>query len=455
MSLSGIREDNSNIDNEVRADLRRNDERKTFNKFLVSRTSVGSLVIDKIIESAKERASSLLENGESIPNQTLFDYAVLRLKTRLSGNLSVYDSVIRKIIEDQNPEFKSLHREVDRGTFDGKLPFGYPDASKNAAGILEAKIKDKLPTVKDSFLEQKVVAEKIRELTRKMFFGVNKLGLSGENLVNYLGILFELESIQTAPVEGFDLLTKYISSGCQNALPIEFYYIKCLRFSYPNGARLKIITHLGAEDVRDKLGGIFLSTDETGMSKSIGDFERIFINRGLRVRSTILVADNDLSDNFPGDFGDIIPGEDVKRADHDAEIYLDNLKANLKNSKVIRLTSLIDELGKRREYENIRTTVMSSLRHGDGKFVSEKVIEGLIEYRFDRDKAIFEKSTREIARERVYRKMASQIAIQVLASEGRLLVTNSHGNENGLIAGNRMPIIFTDIYREEKVFENV
>jgi hypothetical protein len=167
------------------------------------------------------------------------------------------------------------------------------------------------------------------------------------------------------------------------------------------------------------------------------------------------VADNDLDDNFPRNFGDIIPERDIETANRDTEVYINNLKAKSRNISVVRLTGLIDKFGKREEYESIRNIVIGSFRRGDGKFVSEKIIENLIEYRFQRDRAIFEKSTRETARERVYQKIASQIAIQVLASEGRFLVTNSHGNENSLIAGRKVPIIFADIYQEEKVFENV
>ena len=79
----------------------------------------------------------------------------------------------------------------------------------------------------------------------------------------------------------------------------------------------------------------------------------------------------------------------------------------------------------------------------------------MINYRFERDKALFEKVTRVISRERIYQKMASVIALQVLEKDGLFLVTNSHGNENKLVAGGKIPIFFTDLCEEKKVFENV
>jgi hypothetical protein len=79
----------------------------------------------------------------------------------------------------------------------------------------------------------------------------------------------------------------------------------------------------------------------------------------------------------------------------------------------------------------------------------------MVNYRFERDKVLFKKVTRLISRERIYQKMASIIALQVLESDNLLLVTNSHGNENNIVAGGKIPIVFTDLCEEKKVFENV
>lgn len=433
--------------------LRKEDERKIFRQFLESRTSTEEKVIDNIKESVRRNVSG--KEGMDVSRQALLDFTVSRLKVKKGGHLSVYDVLIRRIIEEQKPEFRELHRLVDKGEYDGRLPFGYPDASKNAQAVLIGKIKDSLPRMKKDYLEYKLIGEKVGELTQNMFYGINKLGLNGERLVNYLGLLFELKLVETAPMEGFKTFAQYLKGSMSKDCEIELFFIKCLRFSYPEGKNLRVISHLGPAEIKDRFGGIFLITDESNISGNIEKFTEIFKNRGFRVRSTIVVADNDLQDNFPGNFENIIPESDVYVAQTDVEEYINNLKVHTAGTTVVRITDLIRRENTTNRYEEIRETVLDSLRKGDGKYFTENFLEGLVEYRFQRDQVIFERSGRMIARERVYQKVASQIAIQVLALSGRILVTNSHGNENKLIAGGKMPVLFADIYKEEKVFENV
>lgn len=435
--------------------LKRSDERRVFNQFLESETSNGRKITDLLIESSKLEAKRLLEEGVDIKQDVLLDFTLSSLKTKSNGHLSMHDTLVRKIVENRHPEFAVLHRQIDKGKFNGSLPFGYPDACKEAMGILTAKIKDTLSKIKDRCLEKKILESKIRDLAREMFYAVNRLGLKRDELVSYLQIIFDLSLSSTAPVESFNQFRQFLTDAVVGVGEVEFYFVKCLRFLYPGGNRLKILTGLGRENIEDKFGGIFLKTDEMGMFQKISDFTRIFQGRGVPVKFTILIADNDLDDNFPRNFGDIIPEADVEKARQDTEIYISNLVSGSGEIEVVKINDLIDRMGKRKVYEEIREKVISSLRKGDGKYVSERIIEDLVEYRFQRDGAIFEKATRELARERVYQKMASQIAIQVLANDRRVLITNSHGNENGLIAEGKVPVYFTDFYEEEKVFENV
>lgn len=435
--------------------LRRSDEREIFQKFLGSESFSGQKVQDLLVLEATRMADGLMERKVEIRQETLFDFVLSSLKAKNGSDLSLYDIIVRRIIEVNNPKYIKLHRLIDRGKFDGRLPFGYPDASKAAAGLLSVKIKDCLPKVKRDYLIKRNIESKVGEYAKLLFQGVNRFNLQGEDLVNYLRIVFDLESVKSDSAEGPNLLREYLAESIRENSKLTFYFIKCLRFCYPKGNRLKILTNLDSQVIEDKNGGVFLKTDETGMFRNILNFKKIFQDKGVDVEFVVVVADNDLADNFPNGFEAAIPPGDIMEANKSVDLYMENLRHGSIGDGVVRMSQLINGKGEGSNYEQIRNKVLSSLKRSDGKFVSESVIEGLVEYRFERDKVIFESITKEMSRERVYQKMSSQIALQVLAQKGVVLVTNSHGNENGFIAGRKMPVFFTDFYIEEKIFENI
>ncbi|MDP3994257.1 MAG: hypothetical protein Q8P91_00305 [bacterium] len=453
--IKHIEDGKSLIEEEVEIALKRNDERRVFRRFLESETLSGEKVTEKIGKSIKEEADGLSNKGIGVSKQILLDFAISRLKAKMNGNLSTYNTLIRKIVEDQHPEFTKLHNLLDKGKFDGKLPFGYPDASKNAHTVLVGKIKDTLPKIKKVYFEQKLTGEKTRGLTREMFYGVNKLGLRGEKLVNYLKIIFELGQIQTDTVGNASTLKESIAMALNKEMCLKLVLVKCLRFSYPRGVGLKLITHLGTANIEDRFGGIFLTTDESRLFQNLQHLVNIFKENGVELSPLVMVADNDLLDNFPQDLDDTITVSDVNKAQLDTDIYINELKLYSDEIEIIRFTEILESKGLAVKYGNFRKEALDSLRRGDGSLIKENVIEEMINFRFERDQALFVKATRIISRERIYQKMASMIAMQVLAEDGLFLVTNSHGNENKLVAGGKIPVFFTDLYEEKKVFENV
>lgn len=455
VSINNIECCKSLVEGEINAVLKRNDERKVFRQFLESETLSGEKVAGRIGKSIKEETGDLLNKGVEVSKQTLLDFAISGLKTKMNGNLSIYDTLVRKIIEDQHPEFTKLHNLLDKGKFDGKLPFGYPDASKNAQAILVGKIKDTLPKTVREYFEQKLTGERIRELAREMFYGVNKLKLREEKLVNYLKIIFELGQIQTNVIENSSILKESMAMALNKRTVLKLVFIKCLRFSYPKGVGLKLITHLGKTNIEDRFGGIFLTTDESGLFQNLQHLISIFRENGVELSPLVMVADNDLLDNFPQNMGDIIPVSDINKAQLDTDIYINELKLHSGRVKVRRFTEILESKSLADKYGDVRRKVLDSLKRGDGRLVREKVIEEMINFRFERDQALFAKATRAIAKERVNQKLASMIAMQVLVEDGLFLVTNSHGNENKLVAGGKIPVFFTDLYEERKVFENV
>lgn len=436
--VKDIRTTHTVFDGEIDMALKRNEERKIFRKFLDSNTSFGKKIIDVMKELVDGEVGSLVERVE-VSEQILVDFTISRLKTLTSEDLNVYDFLTRKIIENQKPEFTKLHSALDKGKFDGRLPLGYADASKNAQGILLAKIKDSLPKIKRSYFEQKLIGEKIREFSREMFYGINKLDLKDEALVNYLGILFELSLKKTAPTENEPLLKKQISKSVVTGIPIEVIYIKSLRYAYPGGKNMKIIDHIEDDQTTNLDGTKRYYYNEHLILERLQAFIDIFKHHGVLANTTILIADNDLEILFPKG-GSFVPEKDVLEATVSAENYSQNLKlaANDVTNNVHLLTNFLQKNNLERKYqESVRHVYLDA--KGPKRIVREADVEERVNYRFEFFGSIYGKNyTRGHARETMCNQIAHTMALSEVFksfSATPLVVVDFRGNENKLIGG--------------------
>lgn len=391
-----------------------------------------------------------------VNKETVVNYYLSELKLRKNSPFSVYDDLVFKIIEQAGDlSARKYIQSLKAQKIGVEVPPIFPSQRKRADAIVMGKLRSDIDEDEViAYLRRQELDREIRRISQDMFYAINN-GLIGTEILKYMGIMHDLIVLETASPINESKMKRFILRSIKDGIALNLVHVKCLRFSYPEGVSLKLITHLGSMKIKDRFGGIFITTDESKLFENLKYLIDIFERNSIKLRILVMVADNDLLDNFPQKMDDIIPISDINQAQIDTNLYIEELNKYSNGVEVKRLTDILEEKGLANGYNDIRELVLISLRRGDSKFITEKVIEDMVNYRFERDKALFERVTRAISRERVYQKMASIIALQVLEEEGLFLVTNSHGDENKLIAGGKMPIFFTDLCEEKKVFENV
>ncbi|KKS32983.1 MAG: hypothetical protein UU93_C0004G0030 [Candidatus Amesbacteria bacterium GW2011_GWA2_42_12] len=415
--------------------------------------------IKTILPDLIQKVESLSMSSDQIDQtnrETVINFYLSELKLRKNSHFSVYDDLVFKLIEqDGDLSARKYIQSLKAQKLGIEVPLTFPSQRKRADAIVMGKLRSDID--KDeviTYLRRQELDREIRQISQDMFYAINN-GLVGSEILKYLGVMYDLRFLETASSTNELKMKRFILRSLKEGITLNLVHVKCLRFSYPKGISLKLITHLGSTKIEDRFGGIFTTTDESKLFENLKHLTAIFEKNGIGITPLVMVADNDLLDNFPQNMDDIIPVSNINRAQTDTNLYIEELKKKSSGVEIKRLTEILEEKGLANRYNDIRMLVLISLRRGDPRFITEKVIEDMINYRFERDKALFEKVTRVISRERIYQKMASVIALQVLEKDGLFLVTNSHGNENKLVAGGKIPIFFTDLCEEKKVFENV
>ncbi len=452
---------NSFIDREVSGALKRRGEKEIFNRFLVSELSSGDKVIDFMLKEVKQNTKNLLKEGIIIPDQVLLDFTISILKAGGSEKLNTYDTIVRKIIEQESPRFKKLHNDIDKGRFDGRLPFGYPDASKRAAGMLTAKIKDTAQDVREDYLEQKFVGDKIREFSKEMFYGINKLDLSGNELVRYLNILYGLSLVQVAPTENPILLKSRICEAIRQKEPIDLVYIKSLRYSYPGGKGMKLVNHLNEEETLNLDGTKRKYFSEHLILERLGKFVQIFNNADVKVHLNIIIADNDLDILFPIGSG-FVPDSDIYTAKEDINYYLENFCRTCENmhADVYLLTDFIKQKHLEGSYTKMVKFIYSDVKN-QRNIISEREIEERVNFRYEFFGQIYgKKYSRECAREAMYNQIANVMALSEVFNSFKkppVVVIDYRGLENKMIGGlepNSRSVFLTKL-KEPTIIEKV
>lgn len=449
ITIKNIDDRSTCVDRYIDSALKRNDERKVFKQFLQIKTSKGEDVFEEIVRNSKLKSAELLEKGIEIPNTVLFDFAIASLKSKHVGNLTVYDLITRKIIEDQNPKFVTLHKNIDANKFDGKTPFGYPEASKRAQGVLAAKVKDSLSEVKIDYLEYKLTKEKIEEYSREMFLAVNKFGLKGQSLVNYLQALFYLENIQESEPKGDYLIKSMIAESLKSGVEITAIYPKCLRLVYPNGNRLSLIDDPFDESqlsVIDKGGKEYLLPSESGFKDRAKDLLDTMKALGIKLKLVVLIMDVDIDDLFDNNLN-YISNEDIRTASGRINIYKQNLSNHQSGvADVYTLTQFLEVNHLLEKFRSIKQNLYRDLARGNS-IVSEKLIEDRVNYRYQGDLRIFGRADRKVAREKVLKQISTEVALQVLLIENTFVISQDRGVENYYTAGigDKYPVFFSDL----------
>lgn len=440
------------IDEHVDTVLKRNDERKVFKQFLESKTSSGQIVFDEINKTARLKANELLQNDINIPSDALFGFTISSLKNIKSGKLNVYDSIVRKIIEEQCPKYKTLHQNIDSGKFKGSTPFGYPDASKRAQGILNAKIKDSLSEIRTDYLKDKMIKEKINEYSREMFHSINKLGLSDFEVVRYLKVIFELSTVEEYPRTKSADLKQIVAIAIKRNEEINLIHIKCLRFVYPRSGGVEILTHTD-DVVVDGIRGKYVPKSEKKLFTRLKKVSDIFTNNGLRINFKVIVADDDLDLLFPSG-NKYVDKLSLDNAKKQAKTYVDLIsKKHDANFSFENMSDLISRLGT--GYFQFREQVLRDIKAGKGNFVNPNFFEkDRVDHQYEYYQMLFGNDySREEARRSIGEQTASTIALEkVIECFGKntILIEENRGGDNNLIANRKFPVVFTRLRDEAK-----
>lgn len=440
------------VDGVVNDVFKREDERKVFRSFLQSKTVDGNKIEDEIVKSSEIEANRLISDGAVVDKNELLTFVVAHLKNMKSGKVSMYESIIRKIVENQNPEFRQLHKSIDSGKFNGKIPFGYPDASKMALSIFTAKVKDGLELTQPEYIKRKIVENKTRSLAKEMFHGVNKLGLSKDQVFNYLKIIYELESTKVAPIEQSQKLRIIVGECLKENKPIELIHIKCLRFVYTIDRGFRILTDSDDVVVDNVMSqGKMIPKSESFLKLRLDKIGSIFKSSGISFKFTLLVADDDIDIYFPND--SIVNEETVVQAKKDVAKYVNYLKDNYSLYKVLSMSTVINGLGG--TYKSFRHGVLQSLKNCDGKYINPNYFEhDRVDHQYTYFRQIFgDVYSRDEARRCSEEKVASVISLSKILESinpNAILVEEDMGGENKIIANAKFPVFFTKLRDEAK-----
>ncbi len=420
--------------------LKRKDEREKFQIFLNSKLDDGITVFESICNKAKETSE---QNNDEVPNEILVNFVTNKLK-----QVDLYKQLTRQIIEEINPEFALLHKKIDKEKFDGKVPFGYPNANKLAEGLLQAKIKDSITNqTRLDYLTENKIEEKIREMTREMFFAINN-GSKDKQILQFLNIRFELLSQKSIEETKSDKVKRILLDSIINGTKVTIYHPKCMRFCYPNGDSLEIIDHIGDHTIKTKDGNDYFLPGEDQHLSQLSEIKKILETNGVNVSFVVLVMDQDLDNCFPRDGGGIISPENITKAESDGKIYYSKLKEILakKGINVLTQTEYFNNAGQLGEYQKKKNERISSLKKGN--LIKENFVEERVNYFYESKRKIFKNPpNRDFARLRVILEMASMLSLDILSDieTNSILIAENIFSMKGLIARGNIPSIFFDL----------
>lgn len=436
------------IDEYVDTVLKRNDERKIFSDFLKSITSGGDTVLNELTRFSLGEARKMMELGAKIDQTEIINFALSRLKAVKSNNMSEYDLIIYKVVEELEPRFKKLHLSLANGKFDGKLPLGYPDVSKKASSILIGKIKDKHVDLVEPYLVEKILLEQIRLYSREMFYCINKG--SGDAACNYLGIRHEMFKLRSADELNTNIIRDAIIKSLSTGEELAVLSPKCLRFSYPYGNRLKIINHTGSETIKKKDGTNYLFRDENMYLSKLVQLKHVFEKFGIKTNFMVLIMDRDVSDYFPSDGGGIIPVQDLSTCKNDITEYTSAVSKQLGQYGVM-VKTFTDFLGPDLLKEFLKRKAERLAKAKRGGLMRESFIENRVEYYFESKNRIFKNApSKDFSRERVYAELASQQSLDIFNDihTNYMVISDDLFNMSSVLGNGKIPAYFADLGKD-------
>lgn len=426
--------------------LKKHKERNMFLDFLRSPMLNGKNVFEHMQEKTKEASLQEISEEEAV------DFVLSELKIQPNGLISSYQALVEAQIVAMDPKMEEAQKLLAKGKIGSKqMPKGYPVLHKRAAGIIEEKVKESTKNKeKKQVAQRKSLLGQMREMSRELFFAVNKLDLEGKDAIQYLRLLYELQQQFKSEPARYMRFKELIATALLSGEPIDLLTIKCLRFVYPEGKRMKILEHMGEGKIVTKDGKTHTPIGEENYFSELLQIIKIFEFYGVKVDSTVLVADLDLDDYFPQGGAGLVPDRDIARARRDIKRYVKCVKNNAPpRVRVLLFSRYLEKEGLKDVYNLIRHEEIEKFmtqRHA-GK--PNSLVEQRIDYRFNSNNKIFGGRTpREFARDRTYAQLASLRALEVLNDGQSFLVAEPKGLEERMIGGDTeesLPVIFVQL----------
>lgn len=431
--------------------VKRDSERTCFNAFLSGKLPSGLTIFEDMQKEAEESAS---DQACTEDKTTLADFVTQELKARRNGVCSAYDHLVFDSMQALDPRARKVQLALHSGKLVAQdVPSFYPGLRNKTEGLLKAKIRESLGERESRlFAVRETLFHSLREMSQRMFYGINKLNLDGENLQRYLRVLYCMSRLEVATPERVDVFKRMLGDAIDKGAPLNLISIKCLRFTYPYGNRLKLLTTMGTERVPNKDGGVHSPLNEENYFDYLYGFVGTLRQEGIAVNVTVLVADLDLGDYFPDGRGHFVPDEDIQSAREDVLTYFDSVRAaSCGKARVVLMSELLREQGFLEKYLCVRSGVARDLLQNKRNYLPENIVETRVNYRYDSNVRIFGIKDRPFARQRVCAQLASLFALQVLATGMTFLLAEDKSLENKLIGGKGkegLPVVFVKLRDE-------
>lgn len=225
-----------------------------------------------------------------------------------------------------------------------------------------------------------------------------------------------------------------IAESIQLGMPVEIVYIKSLRYSYPNGKSMKIISHLEDEETTNRDGTVRHYYNEHFILDRLKELKNIFDHYNISNNLTILVADNDLDILFKKGAG-FVPDEDIDRAKEEVEKYIDHLQsaARYLTNETYLLTEFLKYKGIENKYQDKVNVVYLDTTKDKRTYITEKDIEERVNYRFEFFRGIYGNNySKDNARQTMNRQVAHVMALSEVFksfSQPPIVVIDFRGNE--------------------------
>ena len=437
--------------------VEKREERRIMKGFLDGRSLAGKIRLEEIVDKVRTKIKGPEGELDSQQRDLAVRFYIERLKTQPLGQAdSLYhDLALRLVKSGKRAGFRKQLDKFQRGKIDvTDLPDTFPGEFKKAETLLVGKIRSEIGRSEyQSYLHHKELLTQLRVLAQDLFYGINS-GLLPEEVGRYMAVRFELRKLQESTPTNSSRLRKNIVNAIRDNTVLELIHIKCLRFTYPHGERLRIIEDLSDIAVPTKNGCVHNPLSEKRTVNRLKSVFNVFTEFGVPVRMIVLLSDQDLIDYFPGGECSFLPAEDIDKAGSSVEKYKTVVEKAVDFGQVDYFRDYLQQQNQLEEFDQVREKTIRELRRGISVY-PESLVEERVDYRCQSNEEIFTNSPdRQFARERVYAQLGSLQALKFLdldengENKPMVLIEEDYGDQNKYIGGKRrtaLPVYFTKL----------